>query len=796
MILMNDLRFALRQLLKNPGFTAVAVLTLALGIGACTAIFSAVEAILLRPLPYHDAARLVHVWSTQRDFPHFKFGLAPEDYAALSTATVTLERSARYRNEKQNLSGDGDPEELSVALVSTGFFPVLEVQPSRGRNFLVEEENSGQANVAILDDALWRSRFGGDPDALGKVIRLNEKPYQVIGVMPPGFQFPNHTDVWIPLASTDRNSSSVLARIKSGSNLTQAQAEMTAMGMQLAKASGNSGGSFAVESVHEGIVGPTRPGLLILLGAVGLVLLIVCVNVGNLMLARGLNRQRELGIRIALGASRRKIIRTVAMESVLVAFIGGAFGVCFACWGLGVLRAGAPPSTPRLEELQVEPSILWIALAISTLSAILCGLLPALRFLRPDLHAVIKETGISSANSQGRSRLRRGLVVAEIALVLVLMTASALTMQSLSRLTSVDPGFRTDCLLTMTVRLSSPRYRQPQQRIDFLNQAIDRLRTLPGVEFASAGSGLILKGQSDVAVVRVEGLARRTSDQPDSVNLRHIHEGYFQTLGMRVMQGRALTSADSRSAPLVAVVNQAMARQYWPNGEVIGRRLSLSQNKSGRPDWIEVVGVVGDARAVALRLSAQPEVFLPFSGEAPGAVSFYLRTPRAPEGLIGATQREIWTVDPSLPISGVSTMDTAVAAQIAEPRFQTFLLGLFAAAGLLLSLIGIYGVLAYSVSQRTREFGMRMALGATPGSILGLVLGQGLKLMLLGVAIGTLAAIPATKLMQHLLFDISPTDPITFGTVAFIALLIGLAACYFPARRAAQIDPLHALRHE
>jgi putative ABC transport system permease protein len=803
--LLQDIRYGIRTLAESPGFAAIAILTLALGIGANTAIFSAVDAILLRPLPYQDSARLVHVLSTLAYFPGFNLGNSPADISDIQAGNHVFENLAMHRSDFMNLTGGGEPEESLVGLVSADLFSVMGVQPALGRPFITEEQQPEKGNVAILSDSLWRRRFGSNPDIVGKLITLNAKSYEVVGVMPPGFRFPAKTDLWLPLALTDKelheremHGTMVLTKLKPGVQLPQAQAELNTIATRLAKdyADVDEGLGLKVQLLQEETVGQARPALLVLLGAVGFVLLIACANVGNLALARALKRQKEMGIRAALGASRRRIVRLLLTESLVLALAGGVLGMVFAWWGIDALRRWAPADTPRLDELHVHAGILWFSITISILAGVLFGLFPALQSSQPDLNSSLKDAGTSSSASFGRSRLRSALVVAELALALVLLAGSALTIESLARLTRVNPGFRTDHLLAMSVHLPSSKYPESSQQLDFMHQSLDKMKSIPGVESVAAGSNPVLHGKIAFSTLTIEGTPKPSSPSGDNAQLNGVTPDYFQTMGMRLIAGRSFTNADARGSLLVAVVNEALARHYWPDRNVVGKRISLEVDKASHPIWIEVVGVANDTRDIHLNAAPKPEVFLPYFQHPQDSISFYLRTSQAPASLAPAAQSQIWSVDKDQPVADISTMEAQISQNVAEPKFRTFLLGIFSALGLLLTLIGIYGVMSYSVSQRTHEIGIRLALGAQPRDVLGDVLWDGAKLTFAGLAIGLIAALALTRLLASLLFEIRATDPATFTSVVALLAAVALAACYFPARRATRVDPLVALRHE
>ncbi len=801
----QDLKYASRMLAKNPRFTAIAVLTLALGIGANTAIFSAVNAILLRPLPYKDSSRIVNVWTTLSYFPNFRLGNSPADITDIRDGSHALEQMAAYKSETLNLTGAGDPEEVSAGLLSAEFLPALGIRPAMGRWFAAEEDQPNSGAVVILSDALWRRRFGADREILGKDVTLNQKLYRIVAVMPPSFRFPEKADLWIPLALSDKEShdrmmhgTSLLAKLKPGAGLPQAQIELNTIAARLAKQypDVDDGIGLSVVPLQAATVREVRPALLVLLGAVGFVLLIACANVGSLALARGLKRQKEIGIRVALGASRFRIIRLLLLENMLVAGIGGAMGLLLAWWGIDALRSWAPSNTPRLAELHADYGVLWLTLAISTAAGILFGSFPAVQFSRPNLDAALNQRSSAASGGSHRSRLRNALVVVELALALVLLVGSALTIQSFARLTHVDAGFRTDHLLTMSVHLSPLKYPQKSQQIDFLTQALEKLRALAGVESVAAADAPVLRHMIKVSTITIEGAPQTSLASSGSLQIKGVTPGFFKTLGMRLLRGRDFAKTDIQGAPGVAIINDSMMRRYWPDGNAIGKRVSFGTDKSAKPIWNEIVGIVNDTRDTSLNSAPQPQVFLSlWQGPADG-IDFYLRTSRDPASLAQAAQSQIWALDHDQPVTNLSTMEVAISEDVAEPRFRTLLLGLFAVLGLALALIGIYGVISYSVSQRTHEIGIRMALGAQAGDVMRDVLWDGMKLALAGLAIGLVAAFGLTRLMMSLLFEVKPTDPVTFAGVTILLGAVSLGACYFPARRATKVDPLVALRYE
>jgi putative ABC transport system permease protein len=804
-VLLQDIRYGIRMLLRSPGFTIVAVLTLALGIGANTAIFTVVNAVLLRPLPYKDASRLVNLNSTLTYFPEFHLGESPADFVDIKTKNQSFESMAMYQMSAMNLTGEGNPEEISAGAVSPNLFPMLGVRPLRGRWFIEEEEQPGKDSTAILSYGLWQRRFGADPGAIGKNLTLNGKLYTIVGILPSGFRFPQKTDLWIPLALSpadlrerEMHGTEVLAKLKPGVELQRVQAELNAIASHLASQYPNvdQGLGLLVIPLQEARVGGVRPALLVLFGAVGFVLLIACANVGNLTLARSLKRQREMAIRAALGASRSRIAWQLLVESVLLSLAGGVFGLLLALWGVDALRSFAPANTPRLDELRVDPGVLCFSFAISALAGILFGLVPAIQSSRADLNSSLKEHGAARSGKFERHRLRSVLVVSQVALALVLLTGSALTIQSFSRLTSIKPGFRTDHLLTLSIHLPSSKYPKESQQINFAQQLLEKVKPLPGVINVAGASMPYLRGRMSLSTIQIEGVPSRSNSSSDNVEYKAISPGLFETMGIHLLKGRDFDSHDVAGTIRIVAVSESLAHRYWPGINPVRKRVSLDQDKEGHPIWSEVVGVVSDTRDIHFDVAPKAVVYVPLLQIGSEQIILIVRTTADPVALAAAVRSQVWAVDPDQPITDLLTMEQVVSESVAAPRFRTLLLGIFAVLGLVLTILGTYGVISYSVSQRTHEIGIRIALGAHPHDILALVIGQGIKLALTGVAIGVGAALVLTHWMASLLYGISATDPLTFAAVAILLTVVALAACYIPARRAMRVDPMIALRYE
>ncbi len=804
--LWQDLRYGAQMLRKNPGFTLIAVLTLALGIGANTTIFSVVNAVWLRPLPYPEADQLALVShrNTQRGGTS---DLTPGNYLDLRRQNQSFAHLAAFYDHDFNLTSRGEPERLQGQLASAALFPLLQVAPSVGRVFTEADDREGAGRVVVLSHGLWQRRFGGQANIIGQTLTLNELPYTVVGVMPPGFIAPEGiAELWAPIAFTANDATNrgsfhlfALARLKPGLTLTAAQSEADVIAHNLAQAypKTNTNLGFSVVSLHGHIVGGIKQSLWVLLGAVAFVLLIACVNVANLLLARAAVREKELAVRMALGAGRQRLLRQLLTESTLLAFCGGALGLLLAIWGIQTLKLISPGTIARLDEVSLDWRVLGFTLSIACLTGLIFGLAPALQLSRPDLQNTLKEGGRGSSSGTGQ-HLRGALVVTEVALSLVLLIGAGLLIRSFIRLQNVDPGFNTDRLLTMGVVMSQDKARDLATVSNFYQQVIERVQAMPGVEAASVAT---------VAPIVTAG--RRSSivfeDKPDpppgishTVNNRVVSPDYFRTLGIPLRIGRLLSAQDIAEAPAVTIINQAMATRYWGTENPVGKRFKIGSRESERP-WLTVVGVVGDVRQAGLNSDPLPELYSPFTQAHQQFVRprvLFVRTTGDPLQLIAAVKSQIWAVDKDQPINAVQTMEEVVARSLAPRRFNLWLLGVFAALALVLASVGIYGVISYAVSQRTREIGVRIALGAQPRDIFRLVVGQGFALTLDGVVIGLVAAFALTRWLESLLFGVSTTDPLTFAGVALLLTLTALLACYIPARRAMKVDPMAALRSE
>ena len=794
-----DLRFALRMLRKSPAFTAAVVLTLALGIGANTAIFSVVNAVLLRPLPFRDADRVVLAWN--RADPAAGGDRTPLavaelfDWRAQSRAFAMV---SAFHDTFVNYTGGEAPERVRCAQVTANFFETLGVNPALGRIFLPEEERPGTAHVAVVSDAFWHKHFGAGRQVLGQVINLDGENFTIVGVMPAALNFPSReTQVWTamqlapPVTWGPSWFLTGVGRLKPGVTLIQANMDVRAMKITL---SDGRHFNFNLLPINDFIVGDVRPALLALLVAVTLVLLIAAGNVANLTLARGVARFKEISLRTALGANRSRVVRQLLTENLLLAASGGAIGTIGAMWGVGLLRNIAPADTPRLDQVSLDGRVLaWTAL-VTLLTCLIFGLAPAWQGTRLNLNETLKEGGRIATEGHGRARGRNLLAVVELALAVMLLIGAGLVVKSLWRLQQVDLGINPDRLLTMKIPLRGQQYSQPQQARAFCERLLEQMQTLPGVRFAAVSDSLPPGDTAGSNNFTIEGRHVLEHDEPVAYFIR-VSPDYFRVLGMRLRGGRYFTSADTADSPSVVLINETMQRRFFPGENPIGRRLNLGS--ANQPDWEEIVGVVGDVKYNGLADEVQPALYLAIAQAPAPELTLLLKTDLSdPLNLTAAATSRIRELDPGLPIARVSTMEHLLADATAPQRFHTTLIALFASLALLLACVGIYGVISYSVSQRAHELGTRMALGAQTRDVLNLVLGQGLRLALTGAAIGLAAAFGLTRLMTSLLFGVRATDPSTFVSVTLFLLMAALTACYLPARRASRVDPMLALRHE
>ncbi|MGH9841026.1 MAG: ABC transporter permease [Blastocatellia bacterium] len=800
----QDLRYGARMLLKKPGFTLIAVITLALGIGANTAIFSVVNALLLRPLPYHEPERLVMLAEKSRDggrltvpYPNF------EDWR---TRAQSFEAMAAVRTWAWNLTGVDKPVQLRGRTVNWNFFQVLGVAPQLGRSFVAEDDRYGAARTALLSNGLWKERFGGDVNVIGKKLLLSGEPYEVIGVAPPGFEYFRADDVYVPIglflqpnsALMDRGSSAApyaVARLKPGVTPEQANSEMDALGKQLAQEypAVNSGKSAMALRLQDVMSENVRQSLWILLGAVGFILLIACVNVANLLLVRAADRQKEIAVRLALGAGRARLIRQLLSESLLIAALGGAVGLLAGSWMLDGLLALAPENTPNLSRVGLDQTVLLFTMGIAVLTSLLSGLLPAWQASRVELQTALKEGGRSAAGSS-RERVRKTLLVVEVSLALVLLAGAGLLVRSMYNLLRVDPGFNPDNLLTMRLAPTGEAYTAPRLRA-FYDECLARVSALPGVRAAALTLSLPIDGSNWNSIfIAADKPVPPRPDLPNSA-FAPVSANYFEAMGIRLLKGRGFTSADREDSVKVVVINETLARRIWPGEEYIGKRLKQGWPESQSP-WLEVVGVVADVKLNGVERNTPMQAYLPLTQLQSSSVGLVVRTVGNPSAMAAAVERAIHEVDKDLPVSRVRTMDQMLGNALAQRRLTLTLLASFAVLALLLAALGIYGVIAYSVRQRTHEIGVRMALGAQARDVLRLVIGQGLRLALIGIAVGLAGTFALTRWMETLLFGVPPTDAATFGVVAVLLAIVAVVACWIPARRATKVDPMVALRCE
>jgi putative ABC transport system permease protein len=796
----KDLKYAVYMLAKNPSFAVMAILALALGIGANTAIFSVVNAVLIQRMPFHDPERLVMVWEQSP-----RTGKAnvvnPLNFLEWQQRNRSFARIAALIAWNASLTGSGEPEVVDTMAVSDGFFSILGVKPLLGRWFTPREDTTGNDNVAILSEGLWRRRYAADPHIVGRQIRVNNHQATVVGVMPREFRFPfAKPEIWQPL-TIDRERAqntgrylSTIARLLPGATVASAQADMNTLMPQLQRERPefNSKWGITVVGLREQVVGDVRTPLLVLLSAVGLVLLIACANVANLMLMRAAGRVREIAVRTALGAGAVRIARQLLVESTVVAVLGGALGLLIGFWMIRALTAALPDTITyaNLKTIRLDATVFLFAAVVSLATGVLFGLAPAFKAVRADVQEALKESGRGIAG--GRSFGRNTLVVAEVALSVLLLTGAGLLIRSFAHLANVPPGF--DAFHALSMQLATAgRFSNDQKMLDFTTQMLDRVRTVPGVEAAGTSHFLPLGRIIPATGFWRADRARPAHGEESITEVLVVMPGYFASLNIPLMRGRVFTEQDRSSAPLAVIVNETLARQFYPNENPIGKRLSIQWD---RKEPYEIVGVVGDVRQAALSKDPKPGVFLSNLQVPTGPLNLVVRTHGNPKQLTIAIQAKIHSLDREVPISNVKTMDQYVTASIAAPRFQTILLGSFAGLALILAAVGIFGVISYSVAQRTQDIAVRRALGAETRDVMRMVLSEGMSLVAVGLLIGLAGAFALTRLLHSLLFGVSPTDVLTFAIVVAVLMAVALAACYLPARRAAMVDPMAALRYE
>ncbi len=802
--LLQDVRYALRMFVKKPGFTFMVVVALALGIGANTAIFSVVNAVLLRPLPYREPDRIVKVWEVHPNakLRDDKANVAPANFIDWAGQNEVFEQIAAYEGNRRgfNLTDGGESEHIEGSRVSAGLFPLLGVQPTLGRFFTEEEDRQGNNRVIILSQGFWQRRFGADPDILGRTLTLNLRSYTVIGVMPADFDVPQSVDFWVPIAFDDEEAKtrdfhylSVIARLKPGVTVEQARAGMNVIAQRLEQQypETNSKLGAHLTLLSEHLVSRIRPALLILLGAVGLVLLIACANTANLLLARAAVRQKEIAIRQALGASRLRLVKQMLTESLILALLGGSIGAIIALWGTDLLARLGPESISGLGHIRIDARVLGFTFTLSLLTGVIFGLMPALQASRPRLNELLKEGGRSSGGTL-RSRTRSLLVISEVALSLVLLIGAGLMVKSFLRLQSVTPGFDPDNLLTVKLSPTISKFRNKSEGVAFYQQVQRQIQSLPGVVSVGAVTHLPLSEDNLRLTFNIEGRPAPAPDERFLAEARAISPNYFRAMSIPVLSGRDFTERDNIQSVPAIIINAKMADVYWPGEDPVGKRLIMEGEKTPR----EIVAVVGDVKHWGLEEESRPEMYWPLYQEPLVFTSVVIRSTSDPASLAEAVKSEVKAIDNDQPVYRIRTMEQLLSRSVAAQRFSMLLLAIFALVALVLAAVGIYGVMAYSVSQRTREIGIRMAMGAASRDVLSLVVSQGLKLAAVGVAIGVAGAFALTRVMSGLLYGVSTTDFQTFIAVPLLLTLVAALASYIPARRATKVDPMVALRYE
>ncbi|MGH9524453.1 MAG: ABC transporter permease [Terriglobales bacterium] len=806
--ILQEFRFAFRALLKAPGVTIVAVLTLALGIGANTAMFSVVNGVLLRPLPFRDASRIVLVAESTPTFPILSASY--QNYVDWRDQSRSFEQFGAVRNTAMTLSGTGDPERLPAQMVTANMFPLLGVQPELGRTFTASEDSAGGGGVVLVSHSLWERRFGASPGVVGQTITLDNHAYTIIGVLPPGFEImAQPAEVFVPMAPwaktlpDDRSwhpGILPVAKLKGGVSLEQARTEMAVIAkrLELQYPEFDTGTKAIVNRMQDQLVQNVRPALFMLLCAVAFVVLIACTNVANLLIARAASRQREIAIRSALGASGRRIFLQLVSESVLLSVIAGALGVLIAFASLDPLLRLAGPTIPGAARVHIDLAVLAVTALISIGAGIAFGVAPAVYARRVDVRGALSATE-RGAVSGGTVRLRSMLVVAEVAFAMLLLSGAGLLIRSFQRLSNVSPGFDVDHILIADMPVAAAAHPNPAERMNFFQAVLDRAAALPGVRDAGAASTLPVSGTGSIIHFNIQGRAPKSPHDYVMANYRVVTPGYLKTMGMSLAQGRWLTDGDIESAPFAVVINSTMARTYFPNESAIGKFIKLGTVPTDETPWMQVVGVVGDVRQ-GLASEAPTEMYVNFrqaNAMLPVfAMSLVLRTATDPKSVTSALRSAVHDLDANQPLVRIRTMDENIATSVAQPRFRTLLLSIFAGLAMFLAAIGIYGLMAYNVTQRTREIGVRMALGSRPADIFRLLIGNGLRVTLIGVAVGIAGAMLLTRYIASMLFQVGANDPLTLSLVSLILLWVAGMACFLPARRATRVDPIIALRQD
>jgi putative ABC transport system permease protein len=819
--LLQDIRYAIRILCKSPSFTLIAVLTLALGIGASTAVFSLVDAVLLKPLPFPHAERVVFPWRLPKRGLNLGFDIYPwgrVDFLFFSRESKAFQSLGAFLSDSFNLTGSGEPVRVDGLRTSAGFFPALGVSPALGRTFTDDEDRPGNDHEVILSDALWRQRFAADPHVLGRTIELNGAPYKIIGVMPRGFAFPRANEMpdvftfapqvqlWVPLA-LDRRSAiipnesdelAVVGRLKPGVTVAQAQADMDIMAKRLDIERPNARGWFnsAVTPVTRQVAGDTRQPLLLLLAAVGIVLLIACSNIAGLLLTRSLNRKREFTVRAALGAGASRLLRQLLTESLVLAVIGGLLGIVLAKVAISIVKIFGPSSIPRLSEANLDVRVLVFAVAAIVCTGLLFGLAPALAASREDLVESLNDGGRRASSNPSTQKARNSFLVSQIALALVLVVAAGLLTRTFYHLLAVDPGFNAAHSLTFELSLPATKYPDQSRIVSFYQQALRKLDALPGVTAAGVTELVPMNGATESTAIRFSNAPRMPGAKATIANYTMVSPGYFAAVGTPILRGRPFLDSDTADSLPVAVISSAMAKKYWPGQDPIGKQVAPG---SLAFPLATVVGVAADVKRLSLRESPPPEMYVPYTQKVwPSLLTMdvVLRTVQNPASIAASARETISSLDRDLPLANIRTLATIVSTSMTNARFSVLLLATFGAIALLLAAIGMYGVISFSVAQRTQEIGIRMALGAQQSSVLRMILQQGSRLAVLGIAIGLVAASAATRLMSSFLYGVGAADPLTFALVSLLLLAVALLACYIPARRATKVDPMVALRYE
>lgn len=805
--LFQDLRYSIRILLGKPGFTAVAVIALALGIGANTAIFSVVNAILLRPLAYDEPERLVWIWEHNLASDVQREPISYPNFSDYREQNQIFENAGAFTRWQPILTTGGGAERILANQVSASLFSTLRVEAVEGRTFLPEEDQPGKNRVAILSYGLWQRRFGSDKKIVGETITLNSIPFTVVGVMPEQYRHPDPDarkpiELFVPLGMNANTAHrrldmlNVIARLKPSISIDQARTGMEIVSARLDQQypETNAGWGVTIIPLHERFVGDVRPAMLFLLGAVAFLLLIACANVANLLLVRAISRQKEIAIRKALGASRRRLIRLFLTESVVLALIGGVLGSLLALWGINILIALSPGNIPRIGEARLDMLALGFTLAVSLLTGIIFGLAPAIEASNPDLIESLKEGSKNASQGSGNGRIRSLLMISEVSMTLILIICAGLMIKSFLRLQQVNAGFNPERVLTTELALPRLKYREPHQALSFYNEVIRRVESLPGAQAVATVSAVPLGTGISILNLEIEGRPQLSADHVIGAESQVVSPSYFRAMGIPLLKGRLFADQDTEDAPGVIVINEEMSERYWPNEEAIGKRISLVDAKTG--PWLTVIGVVGNVHQITLDSKPYPQMYEAYAQNPDWGAALVVRTDSDPINMIPALRAQVASVDTDQPLYNVRTMEQVLSESISRQRFNTLLIGIFTSVALVLAAVGIYGVISYSVSHRSHEIGIRMALGAQRADILKMIIEYGLKLALIGAGIGLAAAFVLTRVMTSLLYGVSAIDPFTFAIGTIILIGVALLSCYVPARRATKVEPMIALRYE